>query len=102
MLSRCIEYAPSILILDNLDTLAHSAMEHTQDNEYYNRVADIMQHMIMDYANRNPITVIATITNKNNLNKRLYTSRGRHLFQKLYKIPELEKVSAKANSAVAL
>lgn len=93
MLSRCIEYGPSVLILDNLDALAHSSMEHTQDNEYYNRVADIMQHMLMDYANRTPITIIATITSKNSLNKRLYTSRGRHLFQKLYKISELEKVS---------
>lgn len=92
ILSRCTEQAPSILLLDNLDTLAHSVVEHTHDAEYYNRVSDIIQHLIMEYTESNPITVIATITNKNSLNQRLYTSRGKHLFQKIYKIPDLEKV----------
>lgn len=92
ILSRCVEQAPSILLLDNLDTLAHSVVEHTHDGEYYNRVSDIIQHLIVEYTENNPITIIATISNKSSLNQRLYTSRGKHLFQKIYKVPDLEKV----------
>lgn len=29
--------APSILVLDNLDTLTQIAAEHSQDGEYFNR-----------------------------------------------------------------
>lgn len=93
ILSRCVEQAPSILLLDNLDMLAHSVVEHTHDGEYYNRVSDIIQHLIVEYTENNPITVIATISNKSSLNQRLYTSRGKHLFQKIYKVPGLEKVN---------
>lgn len=88
-----MEQAPAVLLLDNLDMLAHSVIEHSHDNEYYNRVSDVIQHLIMEYTEVNSITVIATITSKNNLNQRLYTSRGKHLFQKIYKLPELEKVN---------
>lgn len=52
----------------------------------------MIQHLILEYTHNNPITVIATVTNKNNLNKRIYMSRGRHLFQTIVQIPDLESV----------
>lgn len=95
ILSRCVERAPSVLLLDNLDTLAKKVVEHAHDGEYYNRVSDVIQHLIGTYTASNAVTIIATISSKNNLNQRLYTSRGQHLFQKLYKVPELQKVYIK-------
>lgn len=35
--SQCMRFSPSILVLDNLDILAHHTAEHTQDGEYYNK-----------------------------------------------------------------
>lgn len=92
ILSRCVERAPAVLLLDNLDMLAKKVVEHAHDGEYYNRVSDVIQQLITTYTANNGITVIATIGNKNNLNQRLYTSRGNHLFQKVYKVPDLQKV----------
>lgn len=48
-----------------------------------------MQHMLLEYTVANPIVVIATVSNKGNLNKRIYSSRGRHLFQTIYKLADL-------------
>lgn len=87
-----MEKAPAILLLDNLDTLAKTVVEHSHDGDYYNRVADVIQHLISSFTSQNGIAVIATIGNKNNLNHRLHTSRGNHLFQKVYKVPDLQKV----------
>ncbi|KAG4077927.1 hypothetical protein HA402_013427 [Bradysia odoriphaga] len=90
LFTSCMMSAPSILVLDNLDTLTQIAAENSQDGDYYNRVSDVIQHLILEYTQNNPITVIATVTNKNNLNKRIYCSRGRHLFQTIVPIPDLE------------
>lgn len=51
--------------------------------------------MITMYTESCAITVIATVTNINNLNQRLYTSRGNHIFGKMFKIPDLTKVCPK-------
>lgn len=56
-------------------------------------VSDVIQHLILEYTRDNAITVIATVANKSNLNKRVFTSRGRHLFHNIATIPDLEKVS---------
>lgn len=92
MFNTCITCAPAILILDSLDILSQNVAEHTADGEYYNRVSDVIQHLILEYTRDNPIAVIATVANKSNLNKRIYTSRGRHLFHFMGTIPDLEKV----------
>lgn len=74
-------------------------MEQTQDGDYYNRVADVIQQLIIEYTHSSPIAIIATVANKSNLNERIYTPRGKHLFHTIYKITNLEKVSRMNNSA---
>lgn len=93
MFSKCIEYSPSIIVLDNLDSLAQKVVEQTQDAEYYNTVSDIIAQFIMEYSRDRAIVVIATVSNKNNLNERIYTPRGRHLFQAIHVVGNLEMVS---------
>lgn len=49
-----------------------------------------MKSLIKEFTKDNPVTVIATASNLANLNKRVYHSRGEHLFQYVVKLPELE------------
>lgn len=80
------------MVLENLDVLAHSASDQpTQDSEYFNRIADAVHQLIVQYTTTNPIAVIATVSELQSLNKRLYSPRGRHLFQTITKLPNLER-----------
>ncbi|XP_053954563.1 peroxisomal ATPase PEX1 [Anastrepha ludens] len=89
--TTCLQNAPSIVVLENLDVLAHSTGDQaTQDGEYYNRIADTVHQLIVQYTSTNPITVVATVNELQALNKRLYSPRGRHLFQNVTKLPNLE------------
>lgn len=65
--------------------------QQTQDSEYFNRIADVVQHLIVEFTTNNPIAVIATVGNEQNLNTRLHSPRGRHIFQMIAKIPDLER-----------
>ena len=60
--------------------------QHLQDGEYFNTIADAIQHLIVEFTTTNPIRVIATVNNKHYLNKRLYTPRGRHIFHTILKL----------------
>ncbi|XP_059608870.1 peroxisomal ATPase PEX1 [Phlebotomus argentipes] len=89
--STCLTHSPSILLLDNLDVLTRNVGDqHTQDSEYYAKVSDIIQSLILEFTTSSPISVIATVASVKNLCGRIYTTRGRHLFQRLVKIPDLE------------
>ena len=90
--TTCLQNAPSIVVLENLDVLAHAVGDQpTQDGEYYNRVADTVHQLIIQYTSSNPIAVIATVNDVSSLNKRLYSPRGRHLFQDVIRLPSLER-----------
>lgn len=52
----------------------------------------MIKTLIKEYTTSNPVTVIATVSNLANVNKRVYHSRGEHLFQYVIKLPELELV----------
>lgn len=93
ILVNCVERAPSVLLLENLDTLAKTTNEHSQNADYYNQVSDIIKNLIGMYTSKQAISVIATVTSINNLNHRIYTSRGNHAFEKMFKISDLLKVS---------
>ncbi|CAD7003842.1 unnamed protein product [Ceratitis capitata] len=90
--TTCLQNAPSIIVLENLDVLAHAAGDQaSQDSEYYNRIADTVHQLIVQYTSDNPIAVVATVNELQSLNKRLYSPRGRHLFQHVTKLPSLER-----------
>ncbi|KAL9902268.1 LOW QUALITY PROTEIN: peroxisome biogenesis factor 1 [Glossina fuscipes] len=91
LFTTSLQNAPSILVLENLDALAHTSGEQiTHDGEYYNRIADTVHQLIVQYTSSHPIAVIATINDVQTLNTRLYSPRGRHLFQTIVKLPNLE------------
>lgn len=92
ILGKCVERAPSILLLENLDALAKNPNEHSQNGDYYNQVSEIIKHLITTYTENTSVSIIATVANINQLNSRLYTSRGNHLFGEIYKISDMSKV----------
>ncbi|XP_016997574.2 peroxisomal ATPase PEX1 isoform X1 [Drosophila takahashii] len=90
--TSCLQHAPAIVVLENLDVLAHSAGEQSsQDGEYYNRMADTVHQLIVQYTSNNAIAVIATVNELQTLNKRLSSPRGRHVFQTVARLPSLER-----------
>lgn len=90
--TSCLQHAPAIVVLENLDVLAHSAGEQSsQDGEYYNRMADTVHQLIVQYTSSNAIAVIATVNELQTLNKRLSSPRGRHVFQTVARLPSLER-----------
>ncbi|XP_017128639.1 peroxisome biogenesis protein 1 isoform X1 [Drosophila elegans] len=90
--TSCLQHAPAIVVLENLDVLAHSAGEQSsQDGEYYNRMADTVHQLIVQYTSNNAIAVIATVNELQTLNKRLSSPRGRHIFQTVARLPSLER-----------
>lgn len=92
-MSRCVERAPSVLVMENLDALAKCVNEHTQNGEYYNQVSEIIKNLVGMYTANAKVVVIGTVTSISNLNQRLYTSRGNQVYGKIYKISELSKVN---------
>lgn len=91
LFTTALNKSPSILVLENLDILAHASGEQqTHDGEYYCRIADLVQHLIVEYTSSNSVAVIATVSDVQSLNKRLYSPRGRHLFHKIARTPDLE------------
>uniref|UniRef100_A0A182Q4W1 Peroxisomal ATPase PEX1 n=1 Tax=Anopheles farauti TaxID=69004 RepID=A0A182Q4W1_9DIPT len=88
----CMFHSPAILFMDGLDVLTHQpGDQNTPDAEYHNKVSDVIRKQIEEFTYNNPIAVIASISNASNLNCRLHSSRGYHLFQQLVKIPNLDK-----------
>uniref|UniRef100_A0A182SN61 ATPase AAA-type core domain-containing protein n=1 Tax=Anopheles maculatus TaxID=74869 RepID=A0A182SN61_9DIPT len=88
----CMFHSPAVLFMDGLDVLTHQpGDQNTPDAEYHNKVSDVIRKQIEEFTSNNPIAVIASISSSSNLNRRLHSSRGYHLFQQLVKIPNLDK-----------
>ncbi|XP_021704572.1 peroxisome biogenesis factor 1 [Aedes aegypti] len=88
----CMFHSPAVLYLEGLDVLTHNpGDQNTQDAEYHNKVSDVIRKQIEEFTSTNPISVIASISSVANLNQRLYSSRGSHLFHDLQKVPNLDK-----------
>ncbi|XP_055599118.1 peroxisomal ATPase PEX1 [Uranotaenia lowii] len=88
----CMFHSPAVLFIDGLDVLAHhTGDQNTQDSEYHNKVSDSIRKQIEEFTASNPISVIATVGNVSNLNRRLYASRGFHLFHQIRRVPNLDK-----------
>lgn len=55
------------------------------------RVSDMFRKQIEEFTSNNAISVVASIGSVSNLNRRLYSSRGFHLFHYIQRLPNLDK-----------
>lgn len=93
----CMFHSPAVIYLEGLDVLTHNAGEqNTQDAEYHNKVSDVIRKQIEEFTSNNPISVIASIGSVSNLNRRIYSSRGFHLFHHIRRMPNLDKTDREA------
>lgn len=51
----------------------------------------MIRKQIDEFTSVNPISVIATVGSVSTLNRRLFSSRGFHLFHHIYRVPNLDK-----------
>ncbi|XP_058464008.1 peroxisomal ATPase PEX1 [Malaya genurostris] len=88
----CQFHSPALMYLEGLDILAYQVGDqNTQDAEYHNKVSDVFRKQIEEFTCNNAISVIASISSITNLNRRLYSSRGFHLFHHIQRLPNLDK-----------
>ncbi|XP_015607346.1 peroxisome biogenesis factor 1 isoform X2 [Cephus cinctus] len=91
---ECAYHQPSILFLDDLDSITSTSSneeENTPDAINAARITDMLINIMSEYQRSYYISVVATCTDLNKVNQRLRAPRGVHLFRTILRIPLLEK-----------
>lgn len=94
MLIGCLQTAPAVYIVYNLDTLCAQSHEEqqTQEGEYLQKLSNNIRHLFEEFTHDygNKISIIVTVSNVSSLNRTIYKSFGSYLFKNVIKIPNLE------------
>ncbi|XP_012262867.2 peroxisome biogenesis factor 1 isoform X1 [Athalia rosae] len=91
---ECTYYQPSILFIDNLESIAGRALddeENTPNSINTARTADMLIKVITECQMAHYVSVVATCKNTNKLNRKIVAPRGIHFFRTILSLPELEK-----------
>ncbi|KAK1126053.1 hypothetical protein K0M31_005580 [Melipona bicolor] len=94
-LTECIYYQPSILFLDDLESITSASMndeENTPDAINAARITDMLTNTVMQYQECYRVSVIATCVSVSRIGQKLRPARGCHFFRTILSIPNLEKV----------
>ncbi|XP_043511745.1 peroxisome biogenesis factor 1 isoform X1 [Frieseomelitta varia] len=94
-LTECIYYQPSILFLDDLESITSASMndeENTPDAINAARITDMLINTVMQYQECYQVSVIATCVSVSRIGQKLRPARGCHFFRTILSIPNLEKV----------
>lgn len=93
-LAEGVYYQPSIILLDDIDSIA-CVTKNTEEKSselYYMRVASVIVETLHQVCgSRNRIAVVATAVTKSSLNPQMLAARGRHFFTSFLRIPPLNK-----------
>lgn len=94
MLMSCLQTAPSVYIVFNLDSLASQSHEEhqSQESEYLAKLTNGIRHLLEEFTHDygRLVSVLVTVSKLSSLNKVLYRSFGYYLFKNVVKIPNLE------------
>ncbi|CAL7940371.1 unnamed protein product [Xylocopa violacea] len=93
-LTECIYYQPSVLFLDDIESITNASMndeENTPDAINAARVTDILVNTVTQCQENYQVSVIATCTSVNRIGQKLRPARGCHFFRTVLSIPNLEK-----------
>ncbi|XP_015435576.1 PREDICTED: peroxisome biogenesis protein 1 [Dufourea novaeangliae] len=94
-LTECIYYQPSVLFLDDLESITNASTndeENTPDAMNAARITDMFINMVTQYQETYHVSVIATCAGVNRIGQKLRPARGSHFFRTVLSIPNLEKV----------
>lgn len=94
MLMSCLQTAPSVYIVFNLDSLATQTHEEhqTQEGEYLQKLSNGIRHLLEEFTHDYGrfLSILVTVSKLSNLNKTLHRSFGYYLFRNVVKIPSLD------------
>ncbi|XP_050461247.1 uncharacterized protein LOC126856619 isoform X2 [Cataglyphis hispanica] len=94
-MNECMYYQPSILFLDDLESITNASLndeENTIDATNASRITDMLFNIVTQYQECHYISIIATCVNVNKIGSKLRPARGVQFFRTILQIPNLEKV----------
>ncbi|XP_018399938.1 PREDICTED: peroxisome biogenesis protein 1 [Cyphomyrmex costatus] len=95
VMNECVYYQPSILFLDDLESITSVSLndeENTIDATNASRITDMLINTVTQYQEFHYISIVATCVDVSKIGLRLRPTRGVQFFRTVLKIPNLEKV----------
>ncbi|XP_043256334.1 peroxisome biogenesis factor 1 [Colletes gigas] len=95
VLTECAYYEPSILFLDDLESITNASTndeENTPDAINASRITDLLVNTVKQYQGTHYVSVVATCAGVNKIGQKLRPARGFNFFKTLLSIRNLEKV----------
>ncbi|KAK0173110.1 hypothetical protein PV328_006353 [Microctonus aethiopoides] len=91
IMNDCQYHQPSILFIDDLDSITSSSSDEENSPDFINaaRISDNIISIITNYQSTNLINILSTCINTDKLGNQLRSLRGVKLFQTVLKIPNL-------------
>ncbi|XP_017754802.1 PREDICTED: peroxisome biogenesis factor 1 [Eufriesea mexicana] len=93
-LAECIYYQPSVLFLDDIESITNASIndeENTPDAINAARITDMLVNTVTQYQEAHQVSIVATCASINGIGQRLKPARGCHFFRTVLSIPNLEK-----------
>ncbi|CAK9814659.1 Peroxisome biogenesis factor 1 [Anthophora plagiata] len=93
-LTECIYYEPSVLFLDDLESITNASAndeENTPDAINAARITDMLINTVIQYQEVHRVSLIATCASISRIGQKLRPARGCHFFRTVLSIPNLEK-----------
>ncbi|KOC60225.1 Peroxisome biogenesis factor 1, partial [Habropoda laboriosa] len=93
-LTECTYHAPSVLFLDDLESITNASTndeENTPDAINAARITDILVNTVTQYQETHRVSLVATCAGVNRIGQKLRPARGCHFFRTVLSIPNLEK-----------
>ncbi|XP_020300229.1 peroxisome biogenesis factor 1 isoform X2 [Pseudomyrmex gracilis] len=94
-INECVYYQPSILFLDDLESITNASLndeENTIDATNASRITDMLLTTITEYQRFHYISIVATCVGVNKIGSKLRPARGAQFFRTVLNVPILEKV----------
>ncbi|XP_018312210.1 peroxisome biogenesis protein 1 [Mycetomoellerius zeteki] len=95
VMNECVYYQPSILFLDDLESITNASLndeENTIDATNASRITDMLINTVTQYQEFHYISIVATCADVSKIGSRLRPTRGAQFFRTVLQIPNLEKV----------
>ncbi|XP_043494802.1 peroxisome biogenesis factor 1 [Polistes fuscatus] len=94
-ISQCIYHQPSVLFLENIESItmisSNNEENNTPDSVNAFRVTDMIINTVMQCQESHYVSVIATCVSMNNIGKKMRPSKGSNFFRTILSMPNLEK-----------
>lgn len=94
-MNECVYYQPSILFLDDLESITNASLndeENTIDATNASRITDMLFNIVTQYQESHYISIVATCVSVSRIGSKLRPARGVQFFRTVLQIPNLEKV----------